>query len=264
MLSSWTWGTSDGPKSAISSSSTRFHRDQPCRTQRSTQARSIPNRPTALFHSSLDILERLQCHLYSLPEDTLDVRTLFGEHSERITWEAWPSAVHPIGGDLPLERQKRKQEQIESLLLTAIQLINQSRLRSPSSPSACRRLRVVEFCGGSGHIALPLACIFPSIEIVLIDIKSESIARACKRVSASHLEDNVRIIQGDIRDFHAPFDLGIALHACGIATDIVLQKCVEQLAAFVLCPCCVGKVLPARTEPLSQRFRGQLSPVSVF
>jgi hypothetical protein len=35
---------------------------------------------------------------------------------------------------------------------------------------------------------------------------------------------NVEVRQLNIQDFDEPFDVGIALHACGGATDISLQK----------------------------------------
>jgi methylase of polypeptide subunit release factors len=34
-----------------------------------------------------------------------------------------------------------------------------------------RRLRVVEFCAGSGFIGIPLAAIYPEIDVTLIDQK---------------------------------------------------------------------------------------------
>merc|ERR1712038_513963 len=42
--------------------------------------------------------------------------------------------------------------------------------------------------------------------------------------------------------FCGSFDVGICLHACGVATDLVLQTCIDKKAAFVICPCCYGKI----------------------
>ena len=63
----------------------------------------------------------------------------------------------------------------------------------------------------------------------------------------------------DQEDFHEPFHLGISLHACGGATDGGLRKCLLHGAAFVVCPCCLGKILQGRPEPLSHRFRDILT-----
>lgn len=37
-----------------------------------------------------------------------------------------------------------------------------------------------------------------------------------------------------------PFDVGLALHACGNATDATLQLALAAGAAFIVSPCCVG------------------------
>lgn len=73
---------------------------------------------------------------------------------------------------------------------------------------------VVEFCAGSGYVALPLACMFPECKFVLLDMKAPSLAIAEERVAAAKLT-NVEIFCGFIDDYDRPFDVGIALHACG-------------------------------------------------
>ena len=47
---------------------------------------------------------------------------------------------------------------------------------------------------------------------------------------------------GFIEDFDEDFDVGVALHACGGASDAAMDKCVEVNAAYVMAPCCVGKI----------------------
>lgn len=32
----------------------------------------------------------------------------------------------------------------------------------------------------------------------------------------------------------------VALHACGVATDMVIEHCLKTRASFVTCPCCYG------------------------
>lgn len=63
-------------------------------------------------------------------------------------------------------------------------------------------------------------------------------------------------------DYDRPFDVGIALHACGEATDMVMQQCLDARAAYVLAPCCVGKVKQSALEyPRSAALRARLSRV---
>ncbi|XP_069487050.1 glutathione S-transferase C-terminal domain-containing protein isoform X2 [Ambystoma mexicanum] len=53
----------------------------------------------------------------------------------------------------------------------------------------------------------------------------------------------------------------VALHACGVATDMVIGRCVRARAAFVVCPCCYGFIQNTvkSTFPRSHRFREVLS-----
>ncbi|CAK1555886.1 unnamed protein product [Leptosia nina] len=52
------------------------------------------------------------------------------------------------------------------------------------------------------------------------------------------------------------FDVGVALHACGIASDLVLDKCLKANAKFVLCPCCYGSLHATNrlSYPRSKKF----------
>lgn len=94
---------------------------------------------------------------------------------------------------------------------------------------------------------------------------------------------NVQIFCGFVDEYTAPFDVGIALHACGEvrrrvdplsswlitllttvlpvqATDMALQKCIDARAAYVLAPCCVGKVQhSALSYPRSEALTAELS-----
>jgi len=51
------------------------------------------------------------------------------------------------------------------------------------------------------------------------------------------------------------FDIGLALHACGAASDHALRAAAQQGAAAIVSPCCIGKVaataaaVPAAPEP---------------
>ena len=113
-----------------------------------------------------------------------------------------------------------------------------------------KRIRVVEFCAGSGFVLLPLAQLYPHVDFVLIDYKTKSIQIARERVSSASLEDNVQVIEGRIQDYHEAFDVGIALHACGTLSDIVLDMCLSRKASFVVCPCCIGKISFKRCDAL--------------
>jgi SAM-dependent methyltransferase len=102
---------------------------------------------------------------------------------------------------------------------------------------------VADFACGAGHQTLHLAHHFRDATFVLIDFKARSLAVAERRANAAGLA-NVRCVRGRVEDFDEPFDVGVALHACGGASDAAMRKCVEANAAFVIAPCCVGKIAP--------------------
>ena len=125
---------------------------------------------------------------------------------------------------------------------------------------------VVDFCSGGGHLGILLAYLLPRCHVIMVDNKEESIRNARQRVAQLKL-DNVTIIQSNLDYFRGRFDLGVALHACGVATDLVLQTCLVRRAAFVLCPCCYGNLahpdLPIQ-YPQSQLYCSRDIPVADF
>ena len=58
----------------------------------------------------------------------------------------------------------------------------------------------------------------------------------------------MRFFLGDLAEYAEPFELGVALHACGTASDLVLEACVRAGARFAVCPCCTGKLSDERRD----------------
>lgn len=59
--------------------------------------------------------------------------------------------------------------------------------------------------------------------------------------------------------------LQVALHACGVATDMVMGHCIQAGAAFVISPCCYGFIQNAIKFTFPKRFvPSQLCPMSLF
>lgn len=179
-----------------------------------------------------------------------------------MAWADLPAEVDVAcgvgGGALPAARRARKREQLSNML---------SLLGAVARPGDT----IVDFCCGLGHQTLPLAYLRRDVNFVLVDMNPFGLGVAAQRCQALGLE-NVTTFRGWLRDFRQPFDVGVALHACGAATDDVLEKCVEQRAAFVVAPCCVGGVAKAeawrdvvtegpgaRVYPRSQALRAYIS-----
>lgn len=160
-----------------------------------------------------------------------------------LPWHAYPSLVHPLGGGLPSDRASRKCQQIENLVVLALR----------QTFDGCT---VVDFCSGGGHVGIVIAYLRPDCSVVMIENKEESMRRARDRILALGL-CNVRLYQCNMDYYIGDFDIGVSLHACGVATDLVLRKCIQRKAAFVSCPCCYGamKGTAEVSYPLSKVFR---------
>ncbi|KAG1658463.1 Glutathione S-transferase C-terminal domain-containing [Nymphon striatum] len=159
-----------------------------------------------------------------------------------VDWDSMPREVHPAGGDLPVKRIARKCEQLDSMI------------REVNSIAKAGDI-IVDFCSGGGHLGIPLAFLLPKCHIILVENKESSMSRARNRVKLLELP-NISFYQGNLDYYKGKFDIGISLHACGVATDLVLQKCLEQRASFVCCPCCYGFVENTHTVeyPRSRLF----------
>ena len=152
-------------------------------------------------------------------------------------------------GKVPAERRQRKRWQIENIVRLA---------ESVASAGAT----VVDFCCGLGHQSLPLALLRPDLHFILVDQHAHTLDLAKKRWhTAFPTESSVSFRLGTVRDFDEPFDVGLALHACGPASDDVIDKCLSRGAAFIVCPCCVGKV---KGQPKSRALKQLLESTDGF
>lgn len=147
---------------------------------------------------------------------------------DEINWDQVPEGANPTAGHLPDERKDRKTQQLENLTLAVLNIAKDGDL-------------IVDFCSGSGHLGILIAHLLPNCTIILLENKEQSILRARERVKKMNFK-NVNFFQCNLDFFIGNFDIGIGLHACGIASDLVLDKCLKVNAKFVLCPCCYGSL----------------------
>ena len=163
-----------------------------------------------------------------------------------LDWSSLPGLVQPEAGSLPKARQKRKEGQLASLALPAVGLAREGDT-------------VVDFCSGGGHLGLLLAHLLPSCTLHLVENKEESLARARARGLAMQ-GHNTWFFQSNLDYYRGQFEVGCSLHACGLATDLVIAKCTAQAAALVCCPCCYGGV--SATSQLAYPRSPQFSSLS--
>ncbi|NXY42030.1 GSTCD protein, partial [Ceuthmochares aereus] len=164
-----------------------------------------------------------------------------------LDWTNLPSAVSPGEGKMSRDRALRKQQQLNNLVAAVTQLAKPGDV-------------IVDFCSGGGHVGIVLAHMMPSCQVVLIENKELSLIRAKDRSDELGL-NNIWFIQANLDYFKGNFNIGVALHACGVATDMVIEHCIKARAAFVISPCCYGFIQNTVKfkYPRSQRFKEILS-----
>lgn len=164
-----------------------------------------------------------------------------------LDWSDIPFDATPEGGSLPLARLRRKQEQLQNLCKPVLKLAKAGDT-------------IVDFCSGSGHLGILIAYLLPRCTVILLENKEESLNRAKKRVQKLKLT-NVKFCQCNLDYFKGDFDIGTSLHACGLATDLVIQRCIRKNAIFVSCPCCYGSLQDCHqlTYPRSDVFKEHIN-----
>ncbi|OCT99917.1 hypothetical protein XELAEV_18005701mg [Xenopus laevis] len=180
----------------------------------------------------------------------LGIEAIFSSHpcpSWAIDWESLPAAASPAEGKMSSERAVRKQQQLNNLLSVV------TNIAKPGDT-------IVDFCSGGGHVGIVLAHKLPSCQVILIENKEESLLRAKERCSELGLI-NIWFIQANLDYFTGSFTIGVALHACGVATDMVMDHCIKARAAFAISPCCYGFIQnTVKTSfPRSCRFQEALN-----
>lgn len=200
------------------------------------------NKPNRRLFTKDDNIEQA---LNKINQLGIEISSLHLDEHEIIEDSNWqlPYDALPEGGNLPENRLQRKKDQLFGLAREIIAIANDGD-------------RIVDFCSGQGHLAIVLAYKLPQCVIYMLDNKEEMILRARQRVKRLKLT-NIRFFQCNLDYYVGNFDIGTSLHACGIASDIVLMHCRQRNANFVCCPCCYGKVIemPHITFPRSKFFR---------
>ena len=121
---------------------------------------------------------------------------------------------------------------------------------------ASRRIRVCDFGCGSGNFGLPLAAMLPTLDFVLLDRNPYAVQLAEEKATTAGLKNVVQYHAMSIEDYpkEDSFDICIAMHACGMATDGALKQALQRDVPYILCPCCIGKLNSGGVRPPSSRW----------
>ena len=98
-----------------------------------------------------------------------------------VLWESLPVAADPCKY-MDRGRGLRKRRQIDNLVALLRPLVR------PGD-------HIVDFCGGAGHMSIPLALSFPECTVTLLDAKLASLLLARRRLSACFL-GNHKVLLG--------------------------------------------------------------------
>ena len=161
-----------------------------------------------------------------------------------IDWNSIPAEITP---EASIQRKKdvrvkRKLRQLEALFLLLRQVIDV--LMEKSSYSKDRQLHIVDFGAGSGNSCLVFAYLLRNLpcRFTLVDVKPQCVTIGKDRTAKAGLEDTVAWKCGNVEGFDENFDIGLATHLCGGATDVAVSKCIEVGASFIATPCCLGSI----------------------
>jgi hypothetical protein len=156
----------------------------------------------------------------------------------RIDWEAIPGCLSPnFMNDRLANRGERKQQQCESFLRICEPVIRDLlQLHG-------RTVRVADFGCGTGNASLPLAWAMRSLDVdwTLIDRYAKPVSIVRERVEQAGLT-RVKAVHSSIADVQDNFDLVLAFHVCGGASDEAIDKALQLRCSFIMCPCCIGKL----------------------
>ena len=164
-------------------------------------------------------------------ESTCGVIPYFDLHPVTLDWSALQNEIKPQRHN---KDNENKMDQLKSILSGVKKVLSCIEKRDDS-------LRIVDFCSGAGHLGIFLAYFLPECHIILVETKWGSLNFAQKRIQKLGLK-NVTLCLCHMNHFTGHFDVGVSLHACGTATDMVIKYCTNVNASIVSSPCCYGKI----------------------
>ena len=252
---------------------TALHRRRLIQQVPGAHSSSWRHRPTGKKGSQSPLFQRL---LEKLVRQAPSVIPRYGLPRHGLTrassFQSLPQPCLPAAGGLDESRAQYKTAQVQNLLEAVCSLVEvllrrrRGKRNKQSGKPHEALVHVVEFCGGAGYIAIPLAALYSSdeVRVTLLDMKTHSLVIAQDRIKEAGLK-NIEIRRERLEEFQFKgtgkpaadsFDIGVALHACGAASDIAQELCVTAGAAYVMAPCCIGKIRSSRRPGITRRAKG--------
>jgi Methyltransferase domain len=244
--------------------------------------------PHQLHHwkRSEHVVHQILCHIPAPSHEA----SLPPSPQEKNDWpyRTLPAAAR-VGGSLPGQiadpvRARAKEDQVRSMLRCILPFVPND---DENSATTTTEYSMVDFGGGTGHLSIPLALLFPRCRVICVDLGHHSLqllhqkATQCMSPNAElpvmkDHDSNMPQLQTtaipNLFTFHGPvhklddipFRIAIALHLCGEATDAVLRMPASQNATFIAAPCCVGKLATTSRNPYIFQATGGNRPTIAY
>lgn len=114
-------------------------------------------------------------------------------------------------------------------------------------PRAQETVTLVDAAAGKGYVGVIASTLSPRLRVRAIERDPRRLA--LMQEAAARIGGRVEAIAGDVGDqaaWSGEVDVVIALHACGDASDLVIERATAANARSILiAPCCVASKLPA-------------------
>jgi hypothetical protein len=95
--------------------------------------------------------------------------------------------------------------------------------------------------------------------------QSNSLLRCCGENKEGGTFSNLYTFHGPLEDFHESYDVAVALHLCGEATDVCIRKSIQnKVKSMIVAPCCVGKLSQKSVNPDIFNATGQNSSAVLY
>lgn len=186
-----------------------------------------------------------------------------------------PSNMASMGWNLPQTDDDRilvstrhkhtRQEYLESKKHPQIAWFLQRLQLFPGQPLR----HVLDVGGGRGDLAIALAIgLGPETQVTVVDMKESSLDAGRRFAEQCGVASQMEWICSDFSSYisrepsfgsgmEQPFDVVVALHACGNLSDMAMDFAVNQNASFLICPCCYSKManqtIASRLAEVSER-----------
>lgn len=151
-----------------------------------------------------------------------------------------------LAGGGPRDEERKKAREVSGLLGLL------ARAQPQPAPRGKPRL-LVDAAAGHGYVGLCAAALLGWRRVVAIERDAARAARVRAAARKLDVAIELHVEVGDVRAFPERPDVVIALHACGPATDAVIDAAIAAQARWILsAPCCYGAAIPGWAAAMAE------------